>query len=183
VVYAAAGAGSLIGGWLSGVLVKRRIAPARSRLWIMLGCACLMPASPFIARVAGLNAAMALTVVVVFAALAWLINLSSLVVDLVPRSSLGTVFGVVAAGSTVGGIMMNTLVSVMVSGPSTKPAGFLDQAVNTLLGPVLSVVQGAGYGRWFLIMACLHPLAWLFLWTLRPRGFQPPAPNSQPATS
>ncbi len=167
IVYAAAAAGSLIGGWLSGVLVKQKIAPARSRLWIMLGCACLMPASPFIARVAGLDAAMTLTVVVVFAALAWLINLSSLVVDLVPRSSLGTVFGVVAAGSTLGGIMMNTLVSFMVSGPSSKPSGFLDQIVNTVLGPLLSLVQGAGYGRWFLVMACLHPLAWLMLWELR----------------
>ena len=172
VVYAAAAAGSLLGGWLSGVLVKRKIAPARSRLWVMLGCACLMPASPFIAWVTGLDAAMTLTVVVVFAALAWLINISSLVVDLVPRASLGTVFGVVAAGSTVGGIMMNTLVSVMVSGPSAKPAGFLDQAVNAVLGPILSLVQGAGYGQWFLIMACLHPLAWILLWQLRPRPAQ-----------
>ena len=179
VVYAAAAAGSLLGGWLSGVLVKRKVAPARSRLWIMLGCACLMPASPFIARVAGLDTAMTLTVVVVFAALAWLINLSSLVVDLVPRSSLGTVFGVVAAGSTVGGIMMNTLVSVMVSGPSTQPAGFLDHAVTTILGPVLSLVQGAGYGRWFFIMACLHPLAWLLLWQLRPRTLPLSAPRPQ----
>lgn len=175
-VYAAAGAGSLAGGWLSGVLVRRRVAPATSRLWVMLGCAALMPVSPFIARAAGLEAAMALTLVVVFAALAWLINLSSLVVDLVPRSSLGTVFGVVAAGSTLGGILMNTLVSVMVSGPAAKPGGFLDQAVNTLLGPVLPWVQGAGYAQWFLIMAWLHPVAWLVLWPLRRRA-SPPAPS------
>ncbi len=169
VVYAAAGAGSLIGGWLSGVLVKRKIAPARSRLWVMLGCACVMPLSALIAHVAGTGAAVTLTVITVFAALAWLINISSLVVDLVPRACLGTVFSVVAAGSTVGGIMMNTLVSVMVSGPSTKPAGFLDHAVSTVLGPALSLVQGHGYGQWFIIMACLHPLAWLMLWQLRPR--------------
>lgn len=167
VIYAAAGAGSLVGGWLSGVLVRRKIAPARSRLWIMLGCAALMPASAFIAGAAGVNTAMTLTVVVVFAALAWLINLSSLVVDLVPRASLGTVFGVVAAGSTVGGILMNTLVAVMVSGPSTKPGGFLDQAVSAILGPVMPLVQGVGYGPWFLLAACLHPLAWLMVRRLR----------------
>jgi ACS family hexuronate transporter-like MFS transporter len=91
IVYAAAGVGSLAGGWLSGRLIKRGMAPASSRLWVMLGCACLMPLSPFIARVSGLNLALALTVVTVLASLAWLINLSSLVVDLVP-AFLGTVF-------------------------------------------------------------------------------------------
>ncbi|MBI5768700.1 MAG: MFS transporter [Verrucomicrobia bacterium] len=176
IVYAAAGAGSLAGGWLSGVLVKRKIAPAQSRLWVMLGCACLMPVSPFIAHVAGLDGAMTLTVIAVFAALAWLINISSLVVDLVPRACLGTVFSVVATGSTIGGILMNTLVAAMVSGPG-KGAGFLDRAVNTLLGPLLGAVQGAGYARWFLIMACLHPVAWLLLWRLRPRPAVPAAPS------
>ena len=134
----------------------------------MLGCACLMPVSPLIAQVAGTGAAMTLTVIAVFAALAWLINISSLVVDLVPRACLGTVFSVVATGSTLGGIMMNTLVAAMVSGAG-KPVGFLDRTVNLLLGPLLNSVQGAGYARWFLIMACLHPLAWVLLWPLRPR--------------
>ena len=172
IVYVAAGIGSLAGGWLSGVLVKRKIAPARSRLWVMLGCACLMPVSPLIAQVAGTGAAMTLTVIAVFAALAWLINISSLVVDLVPRACLGTVFSVVATGSTLGGIMMNTLVAAMVSGAG-KPAGFLDRAVNLVLSPLLNLVQGAGYARWFLIMACLHPLAWLLLWPLRTRPAVP----------
>lgn len=169
VVYAAAGAGSLVGGWLSGVLVRRKIAPARSRLWVMLGCAGVMPLSALIAHVAGTGAAVTLTVITVFAALAWLINISSLVVDLVPRSCLGTVFSVVAAGSTLGGIMMNTLVATMVSGPG-QAVGFLDRAITTILGPLLHTVQGAGYSQWFLVMACLHPLAWLMLWQLRPRA-------------
>ena len=164
IVYAAAGVGSLLGGWLSGRLVKRGTTPARSRLWVMLGCACLLPLSPFIAKAAGLNLAITLSVFAVLASLAWLINLSALVVDLVPKHSVGTVFSVVAAGSTVGGIIMNTIVATMVSGPSTKPAGFLDQAVNTVFGSLLEMVQGKGYESWFLIMAFLHPVAWLMLW-------------------
>ena len=167
IVYAAAGVGSLVGGWLSGRLVKRGVEPAASRLWVMLGCACLMPLSPLIATVTGVNPALALTAITVCASLAWLINISSLVVDVVPKHSLGTVFSVVAAGSTVGGIIMNTIVAVMVSGPSTKPAGFLDQAIKSVFGGLLELVQGAGYGRWFLVMAFLHPLAWLMLWGLK----------------
>jgi ACS family hexuronate transporter-like MFS transporter len=163
IIYAAAGVGSLLGGWLSGQFVKRGTAPAASRLWVMLGCACLMPLSPFIAHAAGLNLAMTLTVCTVLASLAWLINISSLVVDVVPKHSLGTVFSVVATGSTIGGIIMNMIVATMVSGPSTKPAGFLDQGIKTVLGPVLESVQGQGYAQWFLIMAFLHPLAWVLL--------------------
>lgn len=164
IVYAAAGVGSLAGGWLSGLLVKGGRKPAASRLWVMLGCACLMPVSPFIAQVAGLSSAMTLTVCAVFASLAWLINLSALVVDVVPKHSLGTVFGVVAAGSTLGGMVMNLVVAAMVSGPSTKPAGFLDQGFNTVFGPLVGAVEGKGYEPWFLAMAFLHPLALLLLW-------------------
>jgi ACS family hexuronate transporter-like MFS transporter len=164
IVYAAAGVGSLLGGWLSGRLVQRGVLPAASRLWVMLGCAALMPLSALIARVEGVNLAMSLTVIVVLASLAWLINLSSLVVDIVPRHSLGTVFSVVATGSTIGGIVMNMLVATLVSGPSTRPAGFLDAAVKTVFGPVLEAVEGKGYGPWFVAMAFLHPIALLILW-------------------
>ena len=163
IVYAAAGAGSLAGGWLSGLFVKRGLAPVRSRLWVMLGCAVLMPLSPWISSAAGLQAALVLTVIVVVAALAWLINISAIIVDVIPGHSLGTVFSVVAAGSTVGGILMNKIVAAMVSGPPSGTAGFLDQALNSVLGGLLGAVQGKGYGTWFLIMAFLHPVAWLML--------------------
>jgi ACS family hexuronate transporter-like MFS transporter len=166
IVYAAAGVGSLLGGWLSGRLVKRGVTPATSRLWVMLGCACLLPLSPLITRVAGVNAALVLTVIVVLASLAWLINISAIIVDVVPKHSLGTVFSVIAAGSTVGGILMNTVVAAMLSDPAApaKAGGFLDQGIKAVLGGLLELVQGQGYGAWFLVMAFLHPLAWLMLW-------------------
>ena len=100
-----------------------------------------MPLSPFIASVTGLSLTMTLTVCTVFASLAWLINISSLVVDVVPKHSLGTVFSVVATGSTIGGIIMNMIVATMVSGPSTKPAGFLDQAIKSVFGPLLEMAH------------------------------------------
>lgn len=164
IVYAAAGVGSLLGGWLSGVFIKRGSTPAAGRMWVMLGCACIMPLSPLIASATGLNVTLALTVCTVIAALAWLINLSSIVVDIVPKHSLGTVFSVVATGSTIGGIIMNLIVATMVSGPSTKPAGFLDQAIKSVTGGLLELVQGHGYAQWFMIMAVLHPVAWVMLY-------------------
>jgi ACS family hexuronate transporter-like MFS transporter len=106
---------------------------------------------------------MILTACMVFASLAWLINISAIVVDIVPKHSLGTVFSVVAAGSTLGGIAMNMLVASMVSGPPVKEAGFLDQGFQAVFGPLLAAVEGKGYGPWFVAMALLHPFALLIL--------------------
>lgn len=162
-IYAAAGIGSLLGGLLSGAIIKRGSTPANSRMWVMLGCALMMPLSPFIANVTGLNFSMVLTFCTVLASLAWLTNISSLVVDVVPKHSLGTVFSVVAAGSTIGGIIMNMIVAAMVTQGSKSQGGFLDQGFHFIFDPVLDLVRGNGYAQWFLIMAFLHPLAWLIL--------------------
>ena len=162
-IYAAAGIGSLLGGILSGLIIKKGIKPANSRMWVMLACACIMPLSPFIANATGLSFSMVLTFCTVLASLAWLTNISSLVVDVVPKHSLGTVFSVVAAGSTIGGIIMNMIVAAMVTESNTKSGGFLDRGFHAVFDPVLSLVQGQGYMQWFLIMAFLHPLAWLIL--------------------
>ena len=165
IVYAAAGAGSLCGGWASGRLVRRGYSPVSSRLMVMLGCAVLVPLSPLIATVGGLQPALAITAVVVFAALAWLINNSALVNDLVPRHSVASTFSVIAAGSTTGGIIMNMLVAAMVSGPATKPGGFLDQAMRAVAGGMISLVEGKGYAFAFLLMAFVHPLALVLVWS------------------
>lgn len=164
IVHAATGVGSLLGGRLSGRLIRRGSAPATSRRWIVLGCACLMPVSLLISRVQGVKTAMALRILVAIAALAWLINLGAIVVDVGPKHLVGTTFSVVAAGRTVGGISMNTLVATLRSGPSSKPAGFLGSTVNAVFGPLLQAVRGKGYQPWFLILACLYPLAWRSLW-------------------
>ena len=144
VVYLAADIGVLSGGWLSGLLIKRGTAPVRSRLWIMLACAVLVPLGAVIPHVDALWLVLAFGMVAVLAHLAWLINLSALVVDLVPRGSLAFAFGVIAAGSSLGGLMMNKAVGSLVTNTSYDPA--------------------------FGFMLLLHPLAWLLAWQLRPRS-------------
>jgi ACS family hexuronate transporter-like MFS transporter len=151
VVYLAADFGALAGGWFSGRLIARRIAPVRSRLWVMLICAGLVPAAAAIPSLGSLGLVLALGMVAVFAHLAWLINLSALVVDLVPRKSLGFTFGLVATGSALGGLLMNRAVGALVTEVSYDPA--------------------------FAFMLLLHPLAWVLLWQLRPRGPIAPAPS------
>ncbi len=143
VIFLAADIGALCGGWFSGLLIKRHIAAANSRLWIMLGCAVIVPSAAMIPQISPLWLVLTLGMCAVLAHMAWLINLSALVVDLVPRASLGTVFGIVAAGSSLGGIMMNKAVGHVVTTHSYSPA--------------------------FYLMALLHPAAFFLLWHLRRR--------------
>jgi ACS family hexuronate transporter-like MFS transporter len=143
VVYLAADVGVLAGGWFSGLLIKRGTAPVNSRLWIMLACAALVPLGAVIPHVDALWLVLAFGMIAVLAHLSWLINLSALVVDLVPRGSLAFAFGVIAAGSSLGGLMMNKAVGSLVTNASYDPA--------------------------FGFLLLLHPLAWLLAWQLRPR--------------
>ncbi len=70
------------------------------RARFLLICSRRHPALRFTLTYAGLG------MIAVLAPMAWLGNLRALVTDLVSRRSLGTVFGLVAAGSAVGGILM-----------------------------------------------------------------------------
>ena len=79
--------------------------------------------------------------VVALAHCVWLGNLSTLVVDVVPRRTLATTFGFIGAGSAAGGILMNKL--------------------------VVWAIGSYSYDRVFFVMACLHPLALLLVWPLR----------------
>jgi len=141
VIFLAADIGAVGGGWFSGVLIKRNVAPATSRLRVMFLCALLVPVAALIPQISGLWFVLSLGMIAILAHLAWLTNLSALVVDLVPRASLASVFGIVAAGSSLGGIFMNKAVGWLVTGHSYAPA--------------------------FYCMLVLHPLAWALLWVLR----------------
>ncbi|MDO8544443.1 MAG: MFS transporter [Opitutaceae bacterium] len=163
-IFLAADIGTLAGGIISGRMVRRGAAPAAARLRAMLVTACVVPLSVVVPWADSVPLVLALSAAVVLAHMSWLTNLGAMVVDIVPERSLGRVFGIVAAGSSVGGIIMNTVVAAMVSGPAAAaPAGFLDRAIHAVFGSVLQLVQGQGYASWFLVMAFLHPLAWLLL--------------------
>jgi MFS transporter, ACS family, hexuronate transporter len=172
IVFLAADAGALLGGLLSGKLIANGKSAPAARMAVMLVCAALMPLSLLVAKTPSLNLSLALCMILVLSHLMWMINLSALVVDRIPRRIIATAFGVVAAGSTVGGMVMNSVVATMVSGPSTKPGGFWDEGVKLVLSPVLPAIQGHGYAMWFLVAAFLHPLTWVFL---RAMGMHKPA--------
>lgn len=138
IVYLAADFGSIGGGLLSGALVKRGIHPQRSRLLALSVAAVLGPMGMFIAGGVGMGAMLALAAVVTFAHMVFQVNLTSLVVDRYPGHGVATVFGVIAAGSGVGG-MLST------------------QVVGQLVG-------STGYAPLFVMMGCLYPVACGLAW-------------------
>jgi ACS family hexuronate transporter-like MFS transporter len=142
-IFAAATLGFVLGGVFSGQLIKRGTLPSASRIRIMLLCSFLAPLFGLVPSVPFVPGLLAVAMVVAFAATAWLSNITSLVVDLVPQRILGTAFGVIACGSALGGFFMNKIV-----------AWFIDHHSYTGI---------------FVLMIFVHPLALLLVWNLRKR--------------
>ncbi len=140
-VYLAADIGCLLGGYLSGVLIKRGVVPVRSRIWVMTFAAVLLPLSPLINMASTPLMAVGIASIAAFAHLAWQISLSTIIVDIYPKPLVGTVFGLVAAGSGFGGMLSTNLVGRAVTYYSYAPI--------------------------FIVMGVLHPIAYLLIRTIK----------------
>jgi len=143
IIFAAATLGFTLGGFVSGRLVKRGIAPSAARIWIMSISACLVPLVGFVPFVPSVVGVIGIAAIVAMAATSWLSNVTSLVVDIIPQRILGTAFGVIACGSALGGFFMNKSVAWLIDHHS--------------------------YDDFFYIMVLAHPLGLLLVWRLRNR--------------
>lgn len=138
IVYLAADVGSIGGGWFSGRLIRAGIAPAKSRLLAMTCAAAVAPIGMLISLRFGIAPTIALGALVAFAHLVFQINIGVLVVDLFPMRYMATVFGLIAAGSALGGLLSTQLVGQLASTHA--------------------------YGAIFLLMGMLHPIALAVAW-------------------
>lgn len=148
VVYLAADIGGILGGWSSGWLIKRGQTPVAARKRILIAAACLVPFSPLVAFAPSLWAALIFASIVTFAHLAWLVTITALVTDVFPPKSVATVFGVIAAGSGLGGLLSTRVVGQLVTDYSYTPV--------------------------FMLMGLLHPLALMFVWRVGKPGTMSP---------
>nr|WP_309688960.1 MFS transporter [Armatimonas sp.] len=139
VVFLAADFGAIGGGWLSGVLIKRGMPVVAGRLRVMLLCACLTPLTALIALAPTVNGALVFAMIVTLAHMAWMINGTTLVTDLIPKDKLATVFGLVAAGSTLGGLLMNSLVGNTVGAFGYRPTFFALSGLHLCAFALLSI--------------------------------------------
>jgi len=146
VVFLMADVGFVLGGFVSGKLIKRGMSPPAARLWLMLASAVLVPLSPLVALSSSTAVAIAVASIVAMAHCSWLSNQTALIVDIIPRRVMATTFGVVAAGSALGGMLMNEVVS--------------------------GTVEAYSYTPCFFLMAIMHPIAIALLWRYRRSAVQ-----------
>jgi MFS transporter, ACS family, hexuronate transporter len=140
--YAAAGMGSLLGGWFSSQLLRRGNSLNFSRKVALGASAAVMPLVIFITQVP-IEWAIVLFSVAFFGQQSWSTLVMILPTDLFPRRVVGSVAGLVGFGGAMGGVVFNLIAGRMLD------AGF-------------------GYGPVFAIVSALHALAFiLLLFTIR----------------
>jgi len=132
--------GYLLGGWLSGFLMRKGMPLFKARRTVLAMGAILMPLSIFAPFVSEAWMAVGLTCVITFAHALWVSNLLTLPTDLFPGFQVGTASGLSGMGGAVGGILANL------------GTGY--------------IVQRFSYRPIFVTAGLMHPLAFLIVLTL-----------------
>jgi ACS family hexuronate transporter-like MFS transporter len=135
--YAWAGMGSLIGGWLSSYLIRRKMSIDASRKIALGISAACMPVSLLIAT-SPLAFAIVFFSMAMFGHQFWSTTVQTLAADMFPSVTVGAVAGVMGAAGSFGAMLFNLL-------------------VGALLGLYHS------YGLVFAIAGLLHPASFILI--------------------
>ena len=142
-IYVMADGGSIAGGWLSSVLLKRGWTPNRARKSAMLLCASAVVPIVFAAKARNLWVAVALIGLAAAAHQGWSVNLFTLVSDMFPQRAVASVVGIGGFGGAVGGMLVATF------------TGFLLQSTGSYV-PVF-MMAGSAYLLALLVIHILVP--------------------------
>ena len=142
--YAASGVGSVCGGWLSSRLLSSgRSVNAARKVALGLSAAC-MPWVMLAPSTASVAAVIAIFSLAFFGQQSWSTLIMTLPTDLVPRSALGRLAGLVGLGGALGGIVMG------------QAAGW-------------ALDRGLGYTPVLTVAAMLHLIAFALICLTIPR--------------
>lgn len=147
--YAFAASGSLIGGTLSSIMLRKGVSLDLSRKVPLGIAAALLPASLYIAD-ASLSIAIVFFGLAMFGHQFWSTILQTLAADMFPSRIVGSVAGLMGCIGTYGAMIFSAVV------------GYL--------------IQEAGYTPAFLIAGVLHPVSFVLLFVII-RKIEPVAPN------
>lgn len=136
VIYLAADIGSVLGGYLPGLLMRRGWQPSRARLATMLLFALGLPISALAVMADDLWTTVALISIATSCHQAWSANLFTVASDAFPKRAVGSIVGFGAMCGGIGGLLMNLV------------AGGMLQWLGS-------------YTVLFIFAGVMHPLAWL----------------------
>jgi MFS transporter, ACS family, hexuronate transporter len=134
--YALAGAGSFIGGWLSGALLARRLTLDKARKIALGLSAALMPAAVLIVP-SPLSLAIVFFSTAMFAHQFWSTIMQTLAADLFPPRMVGSVAGLMGAAGSLGAALLSFL------------AG--------------SIIAQYGYAPVFIVAGVVHPISFFVI--------------------
>jgi ACS family hexuronate transporter-like MFS transporter len=121
VVFVAADLGCLLGGWLSGRLIRSGFAPVPARLTVMSGAACVVALSFLTPHLPGHALPLAAAAAFAFAHMIWMTNSTTLPIDIFPAAAVGSAQGLIGAGSSLGGFISSGLIGYAVTHASYTP--------------------------------------------------------------
>jgi MFS transporter, ACS family, hexuronate transporter len=137
VIYLGSTVGSIAGGWLSSMLIKRGWPVGKARMTTMLIAACCMPASIFAYYADSLPVCVAFIALATGAHQAWSANLFTNATDLFPQKVSGSVVGLGATAGGIGGMFMTLLVGLIVEWTGNQQLIFILAGVMHLTSLLL----------------------------------------------
>ena len=140
-IYLVADVGSIGGGWLSSMLLKRGWTPNVGRKVAMLVCALAVVPMIFASGARDLWVAVALVSIAAAAHQGWSANLFTTASDMFPRKAVGSVVGLGGMAGAVGGMLI------------AKLTGYILQATGSYL-PVFFIAAFA----YLVALAIIHVL-------------------------
>lgn len=139
IVYMAGGVGTMAGGLFSGALIRHGLDPRTAYRRSMICSAVLVVISPLAWFSPSAVVTIIIASVVALAHMAWLINLTSVLLEVFPLAQVGKAAGMVAFGSAMGGMISSEIIAYCVT--------------------------HGGYRPVFFLMGIMHPLALALLWS------------------
>jgi len=150
-VYVIASFGSILGGFLSGWLIKKGLPIYKARRISMLIFAfCVVPVY-FVRYTNSIWPAVCLISLAAAAHQAWSATIYTLAGDMFPKNKIGSVIGIGGMAGSVGGILFPLLIGILLD--HFKLIGFLNTGYNIIFG----------------ICAVAYLLAWIIMQLLSPK--------------
>ncbi len=153
--FLAADLGGIATAAWSDRLVRRGTAPLAARKRMLITVAAFAPICALTPHLPHVAFTLAIFSIVAAVCLSWLFSLSVVIAETFPTRNVASVLGIAGGCGAAGAVVFNTFIGDMLS--------------------------RYGAGRVFAVMALLHPLAALVLWTMTRRENPPAASLHAPA--
>ena len=139
--------GSLGGGYLSDLLIRRGINPAKARMMVLAGVACVAPTGALVGIAPSAATAITVTCVVAFLTQCWSTNTATLISDVLPHSARGSVMGLMGTAGSLAGACFAQVLGFVIGHFGYPPAFGLAAGLHPCAIGVLAFMLWPVIGR------------------------------------